>query len=244
MIDENPFNSKLYNHTLPVRNELWESIEKRLPPETEQKRFPFFWFLLFASTIISGALMFGILHKKTTPAINSKQIPSYTSPDLSNNTENTNQTELIANSTTEEASNKDLQNSSTHQQDLNASTLNEESASSSNALNPSSNTKSTRSNTSSAGRNSSSSTKSNLSNNSTSSSSSSSSFHFLPLLLPCYFFSFFYYFKTEKNNFYSSAALSKSVASPQKVKFQMRQWFLIPMQLLQIIQLIYCRQLT
>jgi hypothetical protein len=99
---ENPFTSKLYHHTLPVREEVWESIEKRLPPKEEQ-RFPFFWFMLFASTLISGALMFGILNKKTPVSSTPAKSPSYTSshtktvnpsetPDLHINDANQNQT--------------------------------------------------------------------------------------------------------------------------------------------------------
>ncbi len=81
---ENPFASKLYQHTLPVKEEVWESIEKRLPPIESERRFPFFWFMLFASTLISGALMFGILNKKT-PSSTTTVAPAYTlSPPESN----------------------------------------------------------------------------------------------------------------------------------------------------------------
>ena len=66
---DNPFKTKLYHHTLPVRDELWEAIEKQLPSEEKEKRFPLFWMILFASTIASGALMFGLMERpKASPA--------------------------------------------------------------------------------------------------------------------------------------------------------------------------------
>src|SRR5262245_19090822 len=74
---DNPFKSKLYNHTLPVAEGSWEAIEKRLPPEKTERRFPIFWLVLFACTIVGGSLMFGFIDKpepvKTTP-------PAYTLP--------------------------------------------------------------------------------------------------------------------------------------------------------------------
>jgi hypothetical protein len=78
MKNENPFSTKLYNHTTPVREEVWEAVEKRLPPKSDEKIFPFFWFMLFASTLISGALMFGIINKKSNSNTNTTQNPSYT----------------------------------------------------------------------------------------------------------------------------------------------------------------------
>ncbi|HXR81142.1 MAG TPA: hypothetical protein VN763_09505, partial [Saprospiraceae bacterium] len=78
MKTDNPFSNKLFNHTVPVREEVWEAVEKRLPPRYEEKSFPFFWFMLFASTLISGALMFGIINKKSNTNTNSVPNPSYT----------------------------------------------------------------------------------------------------------------------------------------------------------------------
>src|SRR6187401_3548144 len=78
MKTDNPFSNKLFNHTVPVREEVWEAVEKRLPPRSEEKSFPFFWFMLFASTLISGALMFGIINKKSNTNTNSVPDPSYT----------------------------------------------------------------------------------------------------------------------------------------------------------------------
>ena len=78
MKTDNPFSNKLFNHTVPVREEVWEAVEKRLPPRSEEKSFPFFWFMLFASTLISGALMFGIINKKSNANTNSVPDPSYT----------------------------------------------------------------------------------------------------------------------------------------------------------------------
>ena len=78
MKTDNPFSNKLFNHTVPVREEVWEAVEKRLPPRSEEKSFPFFWFMLFASTLISGALMFGIINKKSNTNTNSVPNPSYT----------------------------------------------------------------------------------------------------------------------------------------------------------------------
>lgn len=57
MKEENVFKQKLFNHTLPVREGLWESIETRLPPRKDERRFPLFWFVLFSSAILGGALM-------------------------------------------------------------------------------------------------------------------------------------------------------------------------------------------
>ena len=63
MKNKNIFQEKLFNHTIPVRDGLWDAIEAQLPPKKEERIFPVFWFTLFASTLISGALMFGILHQ-------------------------------------------------------------------------------------------------------------------------------------------------------------------------------------
>ncbi len=62
MKDKNIFKEKLYNHTVPVREGLWDAIEARLPNKKEDRVFPLFWFTLFASTLLGGALMFGTAH--------------------------------------------------------------------------------------------------------------------------------------------------------------------------------------
>lgn len=67
MKDKNIFQDKLYNHTMPVRDGLWEAIEAQLPPETKPKRFPVFWFTLFGTTLLGGALMIGMFNTTTQP---------------------------------------------------------------------------------------------------------------------------------------------------------------------------------
>ncbi|MBP7239196.1 MAG: hypothetical protein KBA14_03150 [Saprospiraceae bacterium] len=64
MKNNNIFKEKLYNHTVPVREGLWDAIEAQLPGKKEDRVFPLFWFTLFASTLLGGALMFGISHNK------------------------------------------------------------------------------------------------------------------------------------------------------------------------------------
>src|SRR6187549_1472111 len=77
MKNKNIYREKLYHHTVPVREGLWEAIEAQLPPKKEERVFPLFWLTLFASTLIGGALMLGIVHKNqannTLPAI---QLPT------------------------------------------------------------------------------------------------------------------------------------------------------------------------
>jgi len=104
MKTDNPFSNKLYTHTVPVREEVWEAVEKRLPPRSEEKSFPFFWVMLFASTLISGALMFGIINKKSNSNPNPVPNPSYTlttpeSPE-SSTTQGLNSNDINQNSTT------------------------------------------------------------------------------------------------------------------------------------------------
>lgn len=66
MKDKNIFREKLFHHTLPVRDGLWEAIEAQLPPKENRRAFPVFWFTLFATTIIGGTLMTGILNSNST----------------------------------------------------------------------------------------------------------------------------------------------------------------------------------
>lgn len=63
MKKENIFKQKLYQHTMPVREGLWDAIEAQLPPKKEQRIFPLFWLILFGTTVISGLLMLGIFNQ-------------------------------------------------------------------------------------------------------------------------------------------------------------------------------------
>lgn len=60
MKDEKIFREKLYHHTVPVRDGLWEAIEAQLPPKEDRRAFPLFWFTLFGATLLGGALMIGL----------------------------------------------------------------------------------------------------------------------------------------------------------------------------------------
>lgn len=66
MKENNIFKDKLYNHTMPVRDGLWDAIEAQLPPKKEQRIFPVFWFILFASTLLGGALMLGLFNQQAS----------------------------------------------------------------------------------------------------------------------------------------------------------------------------------
>ena len=66
MKENNIFKEKLYHHTMPVRDELWHAIEAQLPPKKEQRIFPVFWLILFASTFLGGALMLGLFNRDTS----------------------------------------------------------------------------------------------------------------------------------------------------------------------------------
>ena len=74
MTEKNFFKEKLYHHTLPVHEGLWQSLEAQLPPEETQKRFPVFWITLFGTALLGGALMIGLF---TQP---SKTVPSTPAP--------------------------------------------------------------------------------------------------------------------------------------------------------------------
>jgi len=62
MKNNNVFKEKLYHHTIPPREGLWEAIEAQLPPKKDQRIFPFFWFTLFATTLLAGGLMIGLFN--------------------------------------------------------------------------------------------------------------------------------------------------------------------------------------
>lgn len=57
MKDENPFKQKLYNHTLPVSEDMWKHIEASLP--AKRKRLPFIW-LMAGGFLLMGASIAGI----------------------------------------------------------------------------------------------------------------------------------------------------------------------------------------
>ncbi|MBL0005964.1 MAG: hypothetical protein IPP25_01935 [Saprospiraceae bacterium] len=66
MKNENMFREKLYHHTVPVRDGLWDAIEAQLPPEKKRKAFPLFWFTLFGTTLLGAAVMIGIFNNKVS----------------------------------------------------------------------------------------------------------------------------------------------------------------------------------
>ena len=61
---ENVFKEKLYHHTMPVRDGLWDAIEAQLPAKKDQRIFPLFWFTLFSATLLGGVLMLGVFNQK------------------------------------------------------------------------------------------------------------------------------------------------------------------------------------
>ena len=61
---ENFFREKLFNHTMPVREGLWDAIEAQLPAKKDQRIFPLFWFTLFSATLLGGVLMLGVFNQK------------------------------------------------------------------------------------------------------------------------------------------------------------------------------------
>lgn len=80
MKDENLIQQKLYQHTLPVREGVWEAIEKQLPPKEENKKLPVFWLILFSSAMLGGALMFGFLKKENASPVQTDPVPSISIP--------------------------------------------------------------------------------------------------------------------------------------------------------------------
>jgi len=66
MKNENMIREKLYHHTVPVRDGLWDAIEAQLPPEKKRKAFPLFWFTLFGTTLLGAAVMIGIFNDKVS----------------------------------------------------------------------------------------------------------------------------------------------------------------------------------
>ena len=100
MKNENMFREKLYHHTVPVRDGLWDAIEAQLPPEKKRKAFPIFWFTLFGTTLLGAAVMIGIFNNKvsdqpllekhqSTPALianNSSETSTGTEPSSSTKT--------------------------------------------------------------------------------------------------------------------------------------------------------------
>lgn len=115
MKNNNIFKEKLYNHTVPVREGLWDAIEAQLPGKKEDRVFPLFWFTLFASTLLGGALMFGISHNKqsniTIPANSNPvtvqnatvNLQANTEPSLASETNTTAPSAITRPSTTQSA---------------------------------------------------------------------------------------------------------------------------------------------
>ncbi len=62
MKDQNLFKEKLYNYTLPVKEDIWKHVEANLP--AKRRRLPFLWIAL-ASFLFIGASALGVtlLHK-------------------------------------------------------------------------------------------------------------------------------------------------------------------------------------
>ncbi|HZV68053.1 MAG TPA: hypothetical protein VFG10_00845 [Saprospiraceae bacterium] len=64
MKDQNPFKQKLYNHTIPVREEMWKHIESTLPPK--KRRLPFLWLSLAGFLLLgAGTVGLSLMHSKT-----------------------------------------------------------------------------------------------------------------------------------------------------------------------------------
>ncbi len=57
MKDQNSFKEKLYNYTLPVKDDVWGRIEANLP--AQKRRFPLLWITL-GSTLLVGALVIAL----------------------------------------------------------------------------------------------------------------------------------------------------------------------------------------
>lgn len=71
MKDEKIFREKLYHHTVPVREGLWEAIEAQLPKKEDRRAFPLFWFTLFGVTLLGGALMIGLFNAEDNSILSS-----------------------------------------------------------------------------------------------------------------------------------------------------------------------------
>lgn len=69
MTNENPFKQKLYNHTLPVNDGLWDRIEAQLP--ADKKRFPFLMFAAASLLLVTGLLVFWL----SLPSEQEKRVP-------------------------------------------------------------------------------------------------------------------------------------------------------------------------
>lgn len=87
MKDQNPFREKLYNHTMPVPDGLWDRIESHLP--SKKKRFPFFWFSFATGSLLTGGIIFWLsLPMNTTniPQDNPEKIITGNAPIAANST--------------------------------------------------------------------------------------------------------------------------------------------------------------
>ena len=57
MKNENPFKQKLYHHTMPVSDDLWNRIESHLPVTGRRKKFPFLMLALTSILLIAAAFL-------------------------------------------------------------------------------------------------------------------------------------------------------------------------------------------
>jgi len=128
---ENVFKEKLYQHTMPVRDGLWDAIEAQLPAKKDQRIFPLFWFTLFSATLLGGVLMLGVFNQKnlnTHPANlpqtsiadasmadEEKQNAQQTAPSTNESTQESNTTSSTDDITNTTSSNNTIINNSSSQ---------------------------------------------------------------------------------------------------------------------------------
>ncbi len=63
MKDQNYFREKLFNHTIPVKEDIWKHVEANLPPK--RRRIPFLW-LSLAGFLLLGASAIGVTIMQNT----------------------------------------------------------------------------------------------------------------------------------------------------------------------------------
>lgn len=78
MTIENPFKQKLYNHTLPVDDRLWERIEAQLP--ADKKRFPFLMFAIASILFLTGLVVFWLSLPSDAKRFPEEKLPAPTYP--------------------------------------------------------------------------------------------------------------------------------------------------------------------
>lgn len=98
MKNENMFREKLYHHTVPVREGLWDAIEAQLPPEKKRKAFPLFWFTLFGTTLLGAGVMIGIFNDKISEQSQAQKHQSTPALITNNTSEEMTKAESTANS--------------------------------------------------------------------------------------------------------------------------------------------------